>query len=268
MLNPEFGAFPKWLRIQGDRNEAKSLSKARFVLYSSRWASSAARSYYNVPQNRIFELPFGPNIPDSTISQYFAPKSIDPLVTVKIMFASTDWKGKSGDKALDICRLLIDAGVSVRLITVGNIPDYVSRYNFVENEGFLDKSDPEQMAQLCKAYASAHFLLLPTSIDTFGIVFSEAQAFGVPSLTCDAGGIGSAVVHGKTGLLLPADAAAEAFAEAILRYVRNPKLYDEICRGCRKRYLEEANWGRWSDFNRTARPRGCGKCARDIGCSA
>jgi hypothetical protein len=151
ILNSQFGAFPKWLRAQGDRNEARSLSKARFVLYSSRWASSAARSYYNVPENRIFELPFGPNIPDSTISQYFAPKSIDPMGVIRIMFASTDWKGKSGDKVLDICRLVIDAGVTVRLLMVGNIPDYANRNNFVENIGFLDKSDPKQLAQLCEA---------------------------------------------------------------------------------------------------------------------
>jgi len=246
VLNPEFGTFPKWLRAQGDRNEAKSLSKARFVVYSSQWASSEARSHYNVPEQRIFELPFGPNIPDSSISQYFTPKSINRTEVIRIMFASTDWKGKSGDKVLTVCRLLIAAGVTVRLLTIGNIPDYANRHDFVENKGFLDKSDPEQLAQLCEAYKSAHFLLLPTSIDTFGIVFSEAQAFGVPSITCDVGGIGSAVIHGKTGLLLPADAPAEAFVEAILQYVRDPKLYDDISRACRKRYLEQANWGKWS----------------------
>jgi glycosyltransferase involved in cell wall biosynthesis len=112
--------------------------------------------------------------------------------------------------------------------------------------GFLRKSDPEQLKQICEAYRKSHFLVLPTKADTFGIVFCEAQAFGVLPVTYDVGGTGSAVVNGETGLLLPLDAEAKRFAEEILRYINNPELYHDLSERCRNHYLDRANWRTWS----------------------
>jgi hypothetical protein len=74
-LYPYRQAFPGWLSGQEHRNEGKSLTRATFVIYSSRWAADSARLDYHVSSDKIFELPFGPNISDDLINQLYSPKS-------------------------------------------------------------------------------------------------------------------------------------------------------------------------------------------------
>ena len=146
---------------------------------------------------------------------------------------------------IDICRALIAAGANVRAILIGDAPEYVRKLDFVEDRGFLHKYEPAQLTRLCEAYCEAHFLLLPTIADASPIVFSEAQAFGVPPITFDVGGVASSVVHRETGLLLPLGAPAEDFAKEILRYAANPALYNELSECCRSWYVKKANWNKW-----------------------
>jgi glycosyltransferase involved in cell wall biosynthesis len=243
---PDFQAFPKWLKRQGDRNEAKALCKAQYIIYPSRWAVESARSDYGVPKAKIFELPFGPNFPDALLSQADSSKSVNLAGEVRILFVSADWKRKNGDKAIQICQLLIGAGVNVRLVTVGDTPKFVKELSFVTDKGFLRKSDPAQLLELCRVYREAHFFLLPSDADASPIVLSEAQAFGVPPLACNTGGTGSSVIHEQTGLLLPPGAKAEIFAEEIMRCLRHPEFYAQLSMQCRKWYVENANWQNWS----------------------
>jgi glycosyltransferase involved in cell wall biosynthesis len=246
-LYPAFRAFPKWLQAQGDKNEAIALAKAQAVIYPSRWASQSAQRHYGVEAERIHEIPFGPNIPSELMEERYSKPPIANGVT--IIFVSADWVRKNGDMTLEVCRLLAaETGIAVRLILIGDAPDYVTRHDFVEKKGFLRKSDAVQLGRLCQAYREAHFLLLPTKADASPIVFSEAQAFGVPPVTYDVGGTSSAILDGETGLLLPPSAGARELAQEIQRYVQNPQLYQRLSERCRQRYLEHANWGQWSSL--------------------
>jgi glycosyltransferase involved in cell wall biosynthesis len=243
-LYPYRQAFPGWLNRQGHRNEGKTLTGATFVIYSSRWAADSARLDYHVSGDKIFELPFGPNLPDDLINQLYSPKSIGP--EVKILFVSADWDRKNGDMVISVCRRMIDSGIKARLILIGDTPEHARNLEFVTDLGYLRKSDHIQMLRICHAYGEAHFLLLPSMADASPIVFSEAQAFGVVSIAYDVGGVSSAVLHGHTGSVLPPEATDAALAAEILRYVREPQLYQATSKRCRNRYLVEANWTRWA----------------------
>ncbi len=256
-LYPGFLAFPEWLRRQGDRNEAKSLSKAQFVIYPSQWASKSAQIDYGVSTDRIFKIPFGPNIPHQLIERYFAPKSLPLADGINFLFVSADWQRKNGDLATDICRHLINLGLRVRLTIIGKTPEYAKKLDFVDDRGFLSKSDPSQLIKLCEAFREAHFFLLPSMADASPIVFSEAQAFGVPSIAYDVGGVGSSILHKKTGLLLPLGASAELFSNEIYEYLRDPPRYYELSQNCRDRYLGESNWGRWAELILKLAQRSC-----------
>jgi alpha-maltose-1-phosphate synthase len=245
-LYPAFKAFPGWLRAQGEKNEARSLSRASFVLYSSHWAAESARKYYDVSREQLFELPFGPNIQAELIEDFYTRKVIGLSDEIRILFVSADWHRKNGEMAIKICQSLIAAGVKVRLIAVGDAPLHVEQLDFVDNWGFLHKSDRNQLRRICESYQLAHFLVLPTKADATPVTFCEAQAFGVPSVTYDVGGTSSAVINGETGLLLPVGSEADKFADAILKYIERPELYYELSAHCRERYLNEANWSNWS----------------------
>ena len=245
-LYPAFRAFPKWLKAAGDRNERNTLRRARFVIYPSRWASQSAQNDYAVPDDRIVEIPFGPNIPPVMIEQYQSDKEINAAREIVLLFLSADWQRKNGETAVAIGRALIAAGLDVRLVLIGDVPRHVRNVPFADVRGVLHKSDPAQLAQLCEAYRQAHFLLLPSTADASPIVFSEAQAFGVPSVAYDVGGVGSAVLDGETGFLLPLGAQARAFAEAIADCARDPGRYRRLSANCRERYRREANWQAWA----------------------
>ncbi len=239
-------AFPNWIKRQCEQNQSRALAKARYSIFSSQWAVDSAALHYGVPRDRLFYLPFGPNISEELIEANSLPKSISPAGEVRFLFVSADWKRKNGDVVVEICRQLIKSGVRARLVTVGATAESAKRLDFVEDLGFLKKSKPEELARLCNAYGESHFMLLPSLVDYSPIVFTEAQAFGVPPVSTDVGGISSMIDHRENGLLLPTDAGPEKFVEAILPYVSDPPSYQRLSRQCRDWYLQRANWNNWS----------------------
>jgi glycosyltransferase involved in cell wall biosynthesis/predicted metal-dependent phosphoesterase TrpH len=59
--------------------------------------------------------------------------------------------------------------------------------------------------ELAQAFASADFLVFPSTTDTFGRVVLEAMASGIPCIVSDVGGPRENVAHGDHGLIVPAD---------------------------------------------------------------
>lgn len=77
----------------------------------------------------------------------------------------------------------------------------------------------------------------------FSNAILEYMATGIPVVAMDVGGIREAVEHGKTGLLV-SDRTPEAFADCILRLLKNPELADQMGKAgldrCRVRFSMEA----------------------------
>jgi glycosyltransferase involved in cell wall biosynthesis len=82
--------------------------------------------------------------------------------------------------------------------------------------------------------------------DATPVVFSEAQAFGCPSITYDVGGTSSMVLDRQTGIVMPLGATAEDFVDRIQELVRAPQRYEVMSRECLRRYKELANWEVWA----------------------
>lgn len=66
-------------------------------------------------------------------------------------------------------------------------------------------SDPEMRAQLAKAkiFAAPSITAADGDAEALGMVFAEAQATGLPVVSCFHGGVPEVVRHGETGLLAP-----------------------------------------------------------------
>ncbi|WUA06529.1 D-inositol-3-phosphate glycosyltransferase [Nocardia sp. NBC_01377] len=65
---------------------------------------------------------------------------------------------------------------------------------------FLPPQPPDRLVQV---YRAADLVAVPSYNESFGLVAIEAQASGTPVLAADVGGLGTAVRHGETGLLVP-----------------------------------------------------------------
>ena len=196
---------------------------------------------YGVAPAAIRVLPLGPNISSDVIDRFKPTKSADFGSGVRLLFIGADWDRKGGPIVLEIKRHLDSRGIPCELFLVGDCPTDIPHGNGIHVFGRLNKSDKKQLEEMCRLYESAHFFVLPTSAEAYGIVFSEAQAFGCPSLTYAVGGTQTAVLNGITGFTLPLGAGAVDFAERICSLVRDPDNTSSDVLNCRTRYETEAN---------------------------
>lgn len=88
---------------------------------------------------------------------------------------------------------------------------------------------PVSRAGVAHWYQQSDLFVLPTLSDGFAITQIEAFAYGLPVIVTP--NCGRVVQEGKTGLIVPAG-QAEALAEAVMKFVRNPGLVAEMSPRC------------------------------------
>jgi glycosyltransferase involved in cell wall biosynthesis len=110
---------------------------------------------------------------------------------------------------------------------------------------FLDKNDARQAHELEKLYAMSDFLILPTRADAAPNVFKEANAFGLPVITTDTGGIASIICNGENGYMLPLAARGDDYADLIAGIYHDKQRYLRLAQSSRAAFEERLNWDVW-----------------------
>lgn len=210
----------------GEYLEALALNNCKKVFYSSTWAAEGARYIYR-PSCDIKVIPLSANIKcDRSENDIINLLNLKSRETLHILFLGVDWNRKGGDIVYEVCSLLKDKGVDVKLHIVGikdNLPIFP---NWVINEGFLSKNNLKENEILEKLFSIAHYLFVPSKAEAYGVVFCEAASFGLPSLSRKTGGISTAINHGKSGFVLNFNASYEEYADIILAYFTD---WDKYC---------------------------------------
>jgi glycosyltransferase involved in cell wall biosynthesis len=163
---------------------------------ASHWCAASLRDDYGIDPARIHVVGFG-------AEPLAAPAERDWSVP-RLLWIGLDWERKGGDAVVRAFRALRDEHPRAELHLVGNHPrvDVAG----VAGHGRLDRADPGQRARLAHLLERATALVLPSTIEPFGIVYVEAGLAGVPSVGTTVGGAGTAI--GAGGLLVtPGDAA-------------------------------------------------------------
>jgi len=152
----------------------------------------------------------------------------------------------SREKNLDLfaaaCRRLINAGVPVRPLIVGDGP-YAPMMKELLPEGIHTGSLHRE--ELAAAFASADFFVFPSTTDTFGNVVIEAQASGLPVIVSDVGGPKDLVEHDGDGLITKG-LDLDDLTQAIKRLAGDAELRRKMGEASRARVAER-------DWNRAAR---------------
>jgi glycosyltransferase involved in cell wall biosynthesis len=233
---------PQLKRWAGE-TEARCLDGATATFLPSDWARDSAIRDHGGDPNKVFVVPWGSNLTPENPT----PPEQRSKDKWRLLFIGTDWVGKGGDIALETIAEMRRRGHDVHLDLVGcTPPNGPSSVEGVTFHGFLDKRNPAQRDTLTKLFQSAHAFFLPTQAEALGIVFAEAAAYGLPSISYDTGGISGMVVHGETGLLLPEKASPAAFADALGGLLGDWDGYLKMAHAAPVRAEKVLNWPAWA----------------------
>lgn len=225
---------------KGNKMEQAALSNCRIAIYSSEWAARTAMQNYNVDPAKVKVVPFGANVDGtrSEIGKIVECKSFD---ICKLLFLGVDWHRKGGDKALAVANLLNQRGIRTELHIAGCNPP-VNLHSFVKLHGYISKKTEEGRKRLEQLFSEAHFLILPSRAECYGVVFAEASSYGLPSLATKVGGIPTAIHDGKNGWTFSLDEAPAAYCDYIGKFMSSKEDYKQLAISSFQEYSERLNW--------------------------
>lgn len=226
-------------RRMGHQLEKLALEKLTLAVYASQWAADSAVRDYGLASARVRVVPFGANIPRLPERE---ETERPPGSPVHLLFVGKEWERKGGAIAVETLQALLERGIAARLTVVGCVPPAEFLRPEVTVHPFLDKQKPAELALLDELYRSADFCLVPSRQECYGLVFCEANAYGVPDLAARTGGIPTIVEDGVNGFLLPLEARGAAYAAIVERAIADPEAYRRLRASARARYEARLNW--------------------------
>ena len=88
-------------------------------------------------------------------------------------------------------------------------------------------------------------MILPTRSDCVPMVLAEANAFGLPVVTTQTGGIPSIVREGENGFMLPLSARGSDYAKVIAEIYLDDQRYAKLVTSSRAAFDARLNWDAW-----------------------
>jgi glycosyltransferase involved in cell wall biosynthesis len=223
--------------------EARAIERASINLYCSDWAAESALRDFDAEPSTVEVVPYGANLP-SLVAEGVASEAIDrrPKEPCRLLFIGIDWKRKGATTAIAVAAALNRVGLRTELIIVGSEPPVPPEArDFVHVRGFVDKDRGGDSA-IADLLTAAHFLILPTRAETFGLVLCEANAYGVPCLTTRVGGVPTVVRDGVNGKLFDADAPVNAYVAEVVRLFDDYDAYRQLAANAYQEYRQRLNW--------------------------
>jgi glycosyltransferase involved in cell wall biosynthesis len=220
-------------------------------MLASDWNKNSAVNDYGIESNKISVIPCGANL---NIIPSADEINLKATGNCNLLFLGVEWDRKGGDIALEAFRQLKQKGVNTSLHIIGCVPPP----DLKNEEGitvipFLDKNKEEDFKQLHRIFLQTDFLLLPTRAECAGVVFSEASAYGIPSITTDTGGVTTYIKEDINGYILPVKAKGEEYADQIKKILDDPNGMTPLKQSSRTYYEKQLAWELWGQqFNKIA----------------
>ena len=164
---------------------------------------------------------------------------------------------KGFDQAIRAVARLRSEGLAVRYVIagIGEDADYLDGLiaqhrlqGIAHRIGAVKEADLPRWLNACDVFAMPNRDINGDN-EGFGMVFIEAAACGKPSLAGEAGGTGSAVLHGETGLRVDGT-SVEAVADGLRSLLTQPALAFERGQRALQRVEREFAWERVADKTR------------------
>lgn len=229
---------------EGHAITRECLSRLAFAIFSSDWAARTATEIYGISRDKVKVVPFGANIEcQHTIDDIRAMLKRRSRQTVKLLFLGKHWDRKGGETVFNVTKALHAAGTPVELHFVGcTPPKHIDIPSYIHCHGFISKRTREGQDKINQLLSESHFLFVPSRAEAYGIVFCEANAFGLPCLTTHVGGISTIVKDNINGMTFALDAPVEKYCQYIANLMQNYSVYEELALSAFNEYQTRLNW--------------------------
>jgi len=246
LLDEEYGKYRRFscaTQQAMHQMEQQAIDKTNILVPPTQWVAKSALDDYGADPAKIHVVPFGSNITDIPDAKSLEAKTKGDIC--KLIFIGVEWERKGGPIAFDATMRLNAMGLKTHLTVIGCTPPEKFMNEHVHVIPFINKNDPQQAQLFHNLMLEHHFLLLPTRAECFGIVFAEASAFGLPSISTRTGGVPEVVEDDINGYTLPIDAEGDQYAATIFSIFNDDSRYRRLVSLSRARYDQHLNWGAW-----------------------
>jgi glycosyltransferase involved in cell wall biosynthesis len=230
---------------EGNYCESLALKKAKKIFLTSRWSVKEAIKDYKISKNKFSIIPFGANVNPEPKRETII-KNIDnkKFKILKILSVGVSWKRKGMDKAIKLIKKINTIGQKAELYIIGSIPP--KNYSLPKNVfiiKFLDKNKVEDQKLLTRYFLKSHFNVLFSTAEASAVVYSEASAFGLFTITHDVGGAASIIKNNVNGFRFKiGDYDIDLIAKYILNIFNNKRRFVTKSRMSRNEYDKRLNW--------------------------
>ena len=146
---------------------------------------------------------------------------------------------------METLRALQEMGVRAELTVCGDIPAEHVQSRDIIFKGLLDKNRSRELAELAGAFTRSTFLIVPSRAEAYGIVFCEASAFGLPSLSARTGRHSRRHRGRRQWPSFPPLEARAPNTRRRLQTCCESERNDDLVRSSRRLYDERLNWPVW-----------------------
>ncbi len=183
--------------------------------HSSYGADSIARDF-NYPRDKIYPIGAGASVQSKGLKS----TDIERYATANVLFIGRDWERKGGPLAYQAFLLLKKKIPHATLTIVGPTVQPVFGDGIVF-EGFLRKHKYFERRRLTTLYSNASLFCTPSVCETWGLVYVEAAASGLPIVGTDEWAMPDIVLSGTTGILCQ-DRNPESLSSAMFEILSKP----------------------------------------------
>jgi glycosyltransferase involved in cell wall biosynthesis len=233
-----FSGFSKSSIKESNEIEQRALDKAETQVFSCQWAYDSAVEHYNAKKPFIVKM--GANIENDPTemerTNFYESK-------FELLFIGVEWERKGGDIVLETLEKFDDSGYNVNLTVIGCVPP--KKHPKMKVIPYINKNIKEEMLMFEEILASSHLFVLPTRSDCTPIVFCEANAYGLPVISTNTGGIPSIIEDGVNGILLPLSARGEEYYTVIESLILDREKLKYMSGKSIEKYTQELNWDQW-----------------------
>ena len=218
------------------RTERDNLALAHHVLVPSPHTAAILSSDYGVPLDKLTIIRPGTNRPVDT-----PPAKVDPPLILSVGIQAPR---KGHDVLLKALAQITDLPWSA--VIVGSEHDavhakYLTRltedFGLTSRVEFTGQVSPQKLSDF---YQQASIFALATRYEGYGIVFDEAQAHGLPIVSCATGAVPDTVPP-EVGILVPIG-SCEPFADALRQLLLNSDKREKLAVAARQASSSFPDW--------------------------